>query len=275
MEAKLCYEEEVVQGIKIDLRDKVAIVTGARRGNGRAMALAIAEAGGKVVVNDLDLPEVEKVAREIKEKGGEAFPFPADVSIKEKVQDMVDTAWKKFGRLDILVNNAAILRVAPFLEAREEDWDLTLAVNLKGTFLCAQAAARKMIRQSRGKIINVASNAGKVPRTNNAAYCASKAGVILLTRVLALELAQYGITANALCPGATETEMLVKVQAKDDPLMLQGIIRGNLEKFRAGIPLGRLAKPEEQAAMVVYLASEMANHITGQTFIVDGGQTMV
>lgn len=264
-----------MQGLKIDLTNKVAIVTGARRGIGRAIALAIAAAGGKVVVNDLDLPEVEKVARVVKEKGGEALPVQADISVKKQVQDMVDAACKKFGRIDILVNNASILRVAPFLEAKEEDWDATLAVNLKGTFLCSQAVARKMLEQRYGKIINVASNAGKVARTNNAAYCASKAGVILLTRVTALELAKYGITVNALCPGATETEMLVKIQAKDDPAVLQGIIRGNLENFRAGIPLGRLAKPEEQAAMVTFLASDMANHITGQTFFVDGGQTMV
>jgi len=264
-------------GIKIDLNEKVAIVTGARRGIGRAIALAITAAGGQVVVNDLDLEEVEKVAEEIKRKGGESLAYQADVSVKEQVQGMVEAAWKKFGHIDILINNASILRATPFLDTTEEDWDATLSTNLKGTFLCAQSVARKMITQRRGngKIINVASNAGKVPRTNNAAYCAAKAGVILLTRVLALELARYGITANALCPGATETEMLVKVQAKDDPQVLEGIIRGNLENFRAGIPLGRLAKPEEQASMVVYLASEMANHITGQTFFVDGGQTMV
>jgi len=132
-----------------------------------------------------------------------------------------------------------------------------------------------MIRQGSGKIINTASNAGKVPRTNNAPYCASKAGVILLTRVMALELAKHNITVNALCPGAAETEMLVNIQAKGDQKVLDGIIRGNLENFRAGIPMGRLAKPEEEAAMVVYLASEAADHITGQTLVVDGGQTMV
>ncbi len=264
-----------MKGLKVDLKEKVAIVTGARRGIGQAIAFALAEAGAKILVNDIVGEELESVTRMINEKGWDCRAYQADISVKEQVEGLVKEALKVYGRIDVLVNDASILRVAPFLEMREEDWDATLSVNLKGTFLCSQAVARKMIIQRSGKIINVASNAGKVPRTNNAAYCAAKAGVILFTRVLALELAKYGITVNALCPGATETEMLVKIQAKDDPKVLEGIIKGSLETYRTGIPMGRLAKPEEQAAMVAYLASDAANHITGQTLCVDGGQTMV
>jgi len=253
----------------------VAIVTGARRGIGRAISLMLAEAGAKIVVNDIAMEELENVAHEIMEGGGESQACQADVSVKDQVEGLVEEATRAFGRIDVLVNNASILKVAPFLETREEDWDASLAVNLKGTFLCSQAAACWMLTQGGGRIINVASNAGKVARMNNAAYCASKAGVILLTRVMALELAKFGITVNALCPGATATEMLVQIQAKGDKKVLDGIIRGNLETYRSGIPLGRMAKPEDQAAMVLYLASDMANHITGQTFFVDGGQTMV
>lgn len=260
---------------EFNLEGRVAIVTGARRGIGRAISLMLAEAGAKIVVNDIAMEKLENVAHEIREKGGESRVYQADVSVKEQVEGLLEEATRVFGRIDVLVNNASILKIAPFLETREEDWDATLAVNLKGTFVCSQAAARRMITQGGGRIINVASNAGKVARMNNAAYCASKAGVILLTRVMALELAEFGITVNALCPGATATEMLVQIQAKGDKKVLDGIIRGNLETYRSGIPLGRMAKPEEQAAMVLYLASEMANHITGQTFFVDGGQTMV
>ena len=260
---------------KVDLSKKVAMVTGASGGIGRAIGFALAGAGAKVLVNDILKDELESVARSIREKKYECQAYPADIAVKEQVEGLIKETVRAFGRIDLLVNCAGILRIAPFLEYREEDWDATIAINLKGTFLCSQSAARQMIKQGVGKIINIASNAGKRALVNNAAYCASKAGVILLTRVMALELARFNITVNALCPGATATEMLTKVQGRDDPKVLEGIIRGDLNTYRSGIPMGRLAKPEEQAAMVMYLASDYANHITGQTFVVDGGQTMV
>ena len=258
---------------EIDLGGKVAIVAGAARGIGRAIGVALADAGAKVVVNDISLESLEETAGEINGSGGESLAYQADISVKEQVSGLMDEAVRVFGRIDILVNVAAILKVGPFLETTEQDWDRTMAVNLKGTFLCSQAASRHMVEQGGGKIINIASNAGKVARMNNAAYCASKAGVILLTRVMALELAKFGITVNALCPGATDTEM-IRIQA-GDPKVLDKIVLGDLDTYRAGIPLGRLAKPEDQAYMVLYLVSEYANHITGQTLFVDGGQTMV
>jgi NAD(P)-dependent dehydrogenase (short-subunit alcohol dehydrogenase family) len=254
---------------------KIAMVTGAAQGIGKAIAVAFAREKANLVLADKNYQKVQETGAEIERMGGKALCFPTDVTAPRQVQEMVDKTVETFGRIDILVNNAGILRAVPFLNATEEDWDLTLDVNLKGVFLCSQAAAQKMVSRQSGRIINVASNAGKVPRVNNAAYCASKAGVILLTRVIALELAKYGVTANALCPGATETELLVKTQSGGLSQGLGGIIKGSLETFRAGIPMGRLAKPEEQASMVLFLASDAASHITGQTFIVDGGQTMV
>jgi NAD(P)-dependent dehydrogenase (short-subunit alcohol dehydrogenase family) len=253
---------------------KIAMITGAAQGIGKAVAIAFAREGANLVLADVNYKKVQETGAEAEKFGGKTVNLAVDVTIPRQVKEMVNTALEAYGRIDILVNNAGILRAVPFLDASEEDWDLTLAVNLKGVFLCSQMVARKMVEQNSGRIINVASNAGKVPRVNNAAYCASKAGVILLTKVIALELAKYGVTANALCPGATETELLVKTQSGGLSRGLDGIIKGSLEAFRAGIPLGRLAKPEEQASMVLFLASEAAGHITGQTFIVDGGQTM-
>jgi NAD(P)-dependent dehydrogenase (short-subunit alcohol dehydrogenase family) len=258
---------------EINFGGKVAVVTGAARGIGRAVAVALADAGSKVVITDISVEGLNASKNKIEKIGGECRTHQADITIKEQAIGLIEEALRGFGRIDILVNCAGILRVASFLETSEEDWDATLDVNLKGTFLCCQAAGRHMAQRKAGKIINVASNAGKVPRMNNSSYCASKAGVILLTRVMALELAKYGITVNALCPGGTDTEM-IRIQA-GDPKVLDRIIQGDLDTYRAGIPTGRLARPEEQAYMVLYMASEYANHITGQTFFVDGGQTMV
>ena len=257
----------------INLGGKVAVVTGAARGIGRAVAIALADAGAAVLMVDIAMEGLQESKNKIDKIGGEGQIYQADVTVKGHADGIIEEALRSFGQIDILVNCAGILRVASFLETTETDWDTTLAINLKGTFLCCQAAARQMLKRRSGKIINLASNAGKVPRMNNSAYCASKGGVILLTRVMALELAQYSITVNALCPGGTDTEM-IRIQA-GDPKVLDRIIRGDLGTYRAGIPAGRLARPEEQAYMVLYLASEYANHITGQTLFVDGGQTMV
>lgn len=258
---------------EIDFSGKAAVVTGAARGIGRAVAVALADAGAAVVMTDIAMEGLQGSKNKIDEIGGKCRVHQADITVKAQADGLIEEALRSFGKIDILVNCAGILRVASFLETTEADWDATLDVNLKGTFLCCQAAGRHMIERRTGKIINLASNAGKVPRMNNGAYCASKAGVILLTRVMALELAQYGIAVNALCPGGTDTEM-IRIQA-GDPKVLDRIIQGDLETYRAGIPAGRLARPEEQAYMVLYLASEYANHITGQTLFVDGGQTMV
>jgi NAD(P)-dependent dehydrogenase (short-subunit alcohol dehydrogenase family) len=259
--------------LDIGLEGRTAVVTGAAGGMGRAISELFAEAGASVLVTDVS-PEVGAVEADIEDRGGACHAHHADVSVGEEASRLIASAVERFGGVDILVNAAAILRVSRFLETTEEEWDSTQDVNLKGTFLCCQAAARHMVERGTGRIINVASNVGKMGRIGNAAYCASKAGVILLTRVMALELAGSGITVNALCPGATETEMLL-TQVRGARGTLDRVIRGDLESFRSGIPMGRLAKPEEQAAMVLFLASDHAAHVTGQTFVVDGGQTMI
>jgi len=255
------------------LGKKVAIVTGAAQGIGKAIALALGREGADVVVADLQLGKVKEVAQEIERMGKRSLAIQSDVTIYKQVEEMVEKTIDQFGKVEILVNNAGINRLAKVVDMTEKDWDDILAVNTKGVFLCSQTAARKMIERGSGCIINMASNCGGVARVDLGAYCASKAATIHLTRVMALELAKYGIRVNAVCPGSTESEMQRDMQQR---LGLQGkIVQGDLKIFRTGIPLGKMAAPEDQAAMVVYLASEAAKHITGQAYYVDGGQTML
>jgi NAD(P)-dependent dehydrogenase (short-subunit alcohol dehydrogenase family) len=259
------------------LQGRVAIVTGARRGIGKAVAAGLARAGARVALADIDPVGVRDAASDIARAAGvDTWSAGVDVTDAGQVQALVAGTVERFGRLDILVNAAGVLHVRPFLEQTDDEWHHTMAVNATGTFLCCRAAARYLVAQGEGgRIINVASNAARIPRMHNAAYCASKAAVLHLTRVMALELAAHRITVNALCPGATETEMLVQVQAGGDPRRLEGIITGRLDLFRSGIPLGRLARPEEQADAVVFLASDAAAFITGQAITVDGGQVVL
>lgn len=248
-----------------NLSGKSAIITGARRGIGKGIALALAEAGVDVLVSDIDLAECEATCTEIEEKAGQrAVPFKCDVMKKNEVEEMVAKAVSEFGKLDILVNNAGIAPMKPFLELTEEDWDRTLDINLKGQFFCAQAAAREMAKNNWGRIINIASIASGqvgVGFVNVAHYCASKGGVTAMTEALALELAPMGIRVNAIGPGVIETKMTEGILA--DEKMRQGML--------ARTPVGRLGQPKDVAGMVVYLASDEADFVTGATFFVDGG----
>jgi 2,3-dihydro-2,3-dihydroxybenzoate dehydrogenase len=257
-----------------DLNGRVALITGAAGGIGQATVDAFIQAGATVVAADLTVPDAASTGSA---DGREArlTAHEADVSEPESVERLVTAVVAAHGRIDVFVNAAAILDVQPFLELTLESWERTFAVNTRGAFIAGQAVARQMVRQGEGgRIVAIASNIARIPRLNNAAYCASKAAVVHLVRCMALELAQYDITVNALCPGSTATPMLVDVQAKGDRSRLEGIIRGSLEQWRTGIPLGRLAEPEDQAAMAVFLATESARHITGQILCVDGGQTL-
>jgi len=248
------------------LTDKVALVTGAARGIGRAIAEAYAEHGAHVALGDVLLDEAQVVANTINAGNGRAIALELDISAPTSVQRAVDDVVAEFGRLDILVNNAGIHRGHLIVDFPLEDWEAVFAVNMRGTFLCSQAAARQMIKQGHGGcIINMSSASGKKPDPQGAAYCASKSAVIGFTRVLALELGQYGIRANAVLPGATDTDMLRDVTDRVPGLMDELVARTTLDK---------IATPRDQANAFVFLASELASHITGEQLVVAGGEFM-
>lgn len=247
-----------------ELKNKVAIITGARRGMGRTHALILAKAGAKVVVSDISLEDCQKVVEEIKKEEGEAIAVKCDVTQKKEVEEMVKKAVDSFGKVDILVNNAGIVEFKPFLEISEEDWDKTLNINLKGYFLCAQAAAKEMAKQKSGVIVNIASVAmGQlgVGFPNIVHYCASKGGIAAMTEALALELAPYNIRVNAVAPGVIDTPMAE--QTKEDPKVMEGTL--------ARIPLHRMGRPEEVSNLVLFLASDASSYMTGSVVVIDGG----
>ena len=247
-----------------ELKNKVALVTGARRGMGKAHCLALAKQGAKVAVTDIDLKECEEVVKEIKSQGGEAAAFKMDVSNAREVEKVFDEVIKYFGRLDILVNNAGIFFPKPALELTEEEWDKMLDINLKGQFFCAKQAAKEMAKNKWGRIINIASVASGqvgVGISGGAHYTASKGGVIGLTETLAIEWAELGINVNAVAPGAIDTPMIQEAKLPEEAL----------KAMLNQVPLKRIGRAEEVSALVVFLASEEASYITGATFYVDGG----
>lgn len=248
------------------LTDKVALVTGASRGIGRGIALCLAKQGADVAVNyHSSQEEAQEVVEKIKKMGRKAMAVQADVSQKEEVERMVEKVVQEFGKIDILVNNAGILTSKPFLEMDQKTWDKMMAVNLRGQFLVAQAAANQMVaKKIAGRIINIASIASGqvgVGFPNIAHYCASKGGVVAMTETMALELGPYNISVNAIAPGAIETDMTKGMLA--DEKTKQGLL--------ARIPKGRIGKPEDIGAMACFLASDEADYCTGATFYVDGG----
>ena len=248
----------------MDLKDKVAIVTGARRGMGITHALVLAKDGVKVVVADISLEDCQKVVEEIEKNGGEAIAVKCDVSKKEEVKEMVKETVEKFGKVDILVNNAGITQFKPFLELTEEEWDRTIDINLKGYFLCAQATAEEMAKQKAGVIVNIASVAmGQqgIGFPTLVHYCASKGGIVGMTEALAVELAPFGIRVNAIAPGMIDTPMIDPV--KKDP--------GTMEAMLARVPMHRVGKPKEVSNLVLFLASDASSYITGSTVVIDGG----
>jgi NAD(P)-dependent dehydrogenase (short-subunit alcohol dehydrogenase family) len=245
------------------LAGRVAIVTGGRRGIGRAIALALAEAGADVALGDrvVDDGELEKVAAEVKKSGRRALALQADITKKADVDNLVQKTVAELGTIDILVNNAAMNIMSPLLELREEGWDKVIDTDLKGYYLCAQAAGKVMVKQKRGNIINIASTAAMATAPQMGAYCIAKAGVVMLTRILAVELAEYDVRVNAVAPSIVKTKF-------SQPLWADAKA---LKEIEAGIPLGRLAEPEDITGAVVFLASDASAYITGHTIVVDGG----
>ena len=253
------------------LKDQVAIVTGAGRGIGDACATALAEAGATVVVSDIDGSAADAAARALSARQFRALAVPADVGALADIQALVDRTMAEFGRIDILVNNAGVTRRADIMDVTEADWDRIHRLNAKGVFFCLQAVARVMIPRRSGRIINIASIAGKgYAGASNVAYAASKGAVIAMTKLAAIELGKHNINVNAVCPGVTRTALSdanLQVRAQQEGLTIEA-----MEKRRAdAIPLKRANDPEDIAAMVVFLASSGARNITGQSYNVDGG----
>jgi NAD(P)-dependent dehydrogenase (short-subunit alcohol dehydrogenase family) len=248
---------------RFDVRGQVALVTGAARGIGRACALALAQSGADVALGLRDARTGGDLAREIEGLGRRALPLQMDMTRLVEVRQAIDAAAAHFGRLDILVNNAGLAPENPAEDVREEDFDLTLAVNLKGTFFASQAAGRVMIRQKYGRIVNLGSQAGFVALPTESVYCMTKAAISHLTKCLAVEWARHNITVNAVAPTFIRTPGTAECLAND--------------AFRADvlsrIPLGRIGEPMEVAAAVVYLASPAASLVTGTTLLIDGGWT--
>jgi 2,3-dihydro-2,3-dihydroxybenzoate dehydrogenase len=252
--------------------ERVAAVTGAASGIGRATALALGRQGARVALCDRNAAGLASVEKIIQEDGGRARVVELDVSDQAQAARAIDGIAQDWGRLDVLVNAAGIASSGPtsrgpVIGIAEKDWDRILDVNLLGTVYCAQAAARHMMRQRSGRIVNIASIAGAIPRINGAAYGVSKAGVRMFTKCLALELARHGITVNAVAPGPIDTPML---GPEGDQQVRARFVAGTPEIFRLGVPLGKLGKPEDVASAIVYLVSEEANHITGAILNVDG-----
>lgn len=241
------------------LKEKVALVTGAAQGIGKAIALLLARNGAHIAVSDINLEKAEETAREIEAIGQKAMALKVNVASLEEVEKMVGSVLERLGRIDILVNNAGIARDRLILRMTEEEWDAVLNVNLKGTFNCTKVVVRHMAKQKSGKIVSIASVVGEMGNAGQGNYAASKAGVIGFTKSIAREFAQRGINVNAVAPGYIETPMT------------DAIPEAAKEEWKKWIPMQRLGRPEDVAEAVFFLVSEASSYITGQVLNVNGG----
>ena len=244
--------------MKIDLTGKVAIVTGASRGIGRQTALTLAGAGAAVVLTSRG-DASQSVAAEVEAAGGTALPLAADVADADAVQRVVEATLARFGRIDVLVNNAGITRDQLLLRMKRDDWDAVLATNLTGTFLCTQAVLKTMVKQRSGRVISISSVVGQSGNPGQTNYAATKAGIIGFSKALAREVASRAITVNVVAPGLIDTDMTRDISTDAQA------------NWASSIPLGRLGTPEDVAAAVCFLASDAAGYITGQVLAVNGG----
>jgi len=247
----------------MDLQGKVAIVTGAGKGLGWAIAQRLASDGANLVIAEIDGPSGEEKAAAVRQMKREAFAVKVDVSRWADVENMVQQAMLKFKRIDILVNNAGIMGpYFPVMEYPEEIWDRMIAVHLKGTFLCCKGVLRVMKAQGSGRVVNMASVAGKEGNANMSPYAAAKAGIIGLTKTMAKEMTPYNVRVNCVSPALIETDMTREMTPQQRDLLT------------SKIPLGRLGKPEEVAAVVKFLVSDEASFVTGQCYDISGGRSV-
>lgn len=244
------------------LSGKVAVVTGASRGIGREIALALAKNGAKVIVSARNAEALAALVDEIKAQGGEAAAVAGDVALEADASNLIEQAIATYQQLDILVNNAGITRDGLLMRMKSEDWDAVLDTNLKGAFLCSKAAAKPMSKQRAGRIINISSVVGEMGNAGQANYCASKAGLLGLTKSVAKELARRNVTVNAITPGFIVTEMT------------EGMTDKARDAMMAQIPMGRLGESQDIANVVLFLASDQSSYITGQVLGVNGGMYM-
>lgn len=244
------------------LKDKVAVVTGASRGIGKSISLALARQGAKIVAVDVTLKGMDELLAEIKSLGSEGIAVEGNVTVAADTENMIEKAVAAYGRVDILVNNAGITRDGLLMRMKDEDWDAVLTVNLKGAFLCTRAASKVMTKQRFGRIINIASVVGQMGNAGQANYCASKAGLMGLTRSNARELAKRNITVNAVAPGFIVSDM---TEALPDKVK---------QEMAAQIPLERFGTADDIANAVVFLSTDASGYITGQVLAVNGGMYM-
>lgn len=248
------------------IKNKVAIITGSAQGIGKAIAQLFCQEGADCILADIDLEQVKKSAEEIsKSTGRKCIPLKVDISKKTDVDNMVSNAVAEFGRVDILVNNAGVLLHRLILDMTEEEWDRVIDIDMKGCFLCSQAAAREMVKRKSGKIIHISSCSAKKPTLEEAAYSAAKAGVLGFNRILAAELGPYGINCNSILPGATDTEMVRSTFLTSKEVEQEWIDKTALK---------RLGKPRDIARVALFLASYLSDHITGEGIVVSAGEMM-
>ena len=248
-------------GGAFSLDNKVALVTGGGKGIGRAIALGMADAGANIVICSRNLPDLEEVSKEIGKTGRDSLPVRADVTIKEDIENLVQKAKEKFGKVDILVNNAATSYMRPLMDLREDGWDKIFNTNLKAVFLLSREVAKIMIEQKEGRIINITTVGAEKAEFAMGAYCASKAGLKMLTKCMALEWAGYNIKVNAVGPGLARTDFSKPLWSNPDMS----------KQISSSIPLGRIAEPEDIVGAVIFLASDASSYITSQSIYVNGG----